>query len=675
MIFDANDLSLQSEKLSFRSGGLVVPTNIHSYFVDALNEYLSQNNEFHKKVDSDYYKVTKYFIGFAGNQNMTLEKLTFLHICNFKEKIKLNPELLSYIQSVDHTEDYKQQIRTRITGILKILFDHKNTSKGTCNETDSDLPVPEFLIPVLKFLPKRRPYKSTFDFSMHGKNILIAILTVIDRFNIDNLYDLFNLHRSELYKTLRNISPRAKIASATSAFSRFIDKCKEIVEILPNDVISVPFEQFPPMLKTQVEMFRKNARTGLRYDPILCASANEKEIQIDRLQESTIEQYISNFGLGLGRLKEYLTEDLEIRDFLRLKNSVIEDEDGDEYIYRFNPLIEALRKMEREKSNQYKEIGFDSASFNSFIVAVKAIAAFNGIFKFHKSFNEVYRVNLDFNTKESLRENKKATFNLDWIDSEISRLLPEFEQIIKDELFKPNLTKRSSEDTAINVRFCLFFVQFVTMRYMGFRQQQIRKCKLKENIVFRSDGTISFHWPKGFLKNKKDYRATVSSKKYKGTHGILLDVLNLYNSVLRPYLDKSTRGAIGDDFFLSMDDNRQITKISGETAKGFYERFTRWANSFLDFSSVDTDEEKLDINPHFLRGVCVDWLYYKLGVTLRNVADYIGDTERTVLKYYLKKATTADAQAALDEANRNLYLNKKISDILKDLNLDSDFDE
>lgn len=652
-----------------------MPTNIHSYFVDALNEYLSQNNEFHEKVDSDYYKVKKYFIGFADNQNMTLEKLAFLHICNFKEKIKLNPELLSYVQSLNRTESYKQQIRTRMTGILKILFDHKNTSKGTYNETDSELPVPEFLIPVLKFLPKRRPFKSTFDFSMHGKNILIAILTVIDRFNIDDLYDLFNLRRSELYKTLRNISPRAKIASATSGFSRFIDKCKEIVEILPNEVISVPFEQFPPMLKTQVEMFRKNARTGLRYDPVLCASANEKEIQIDRLEESTIEQYVLNLGLGLGRLKEYLTEDLEIRDFLRLKNSVIEDEDGDEYVYRFNPLIEALRKMEREKSNDHKDIGFDSVSFKTFVVAVKAIAAFNGIFKFHKSFNEVYRINLDLNTRESLRENKKATFNLDWIDSEISRLLPEFEQIIEKKLFKPDLNKRSSEDTANNVRFCLFFVQFVTLRYMGFRQQQIRKCMLKKNIAFQSDGTISFYWPKGFLKNKKEYRAKILSKKYKGTHRILLDVLNLYNSVLRPYLDKSTRGAIGNDFFLAMDQDRQIIKISGEDAKEFYARFARLANSFLDFSSVDTDEERLFINPHFLRGVCVDWLYYKLGVTLRSVANYIGDTETTVIKYYLKKAVTADAQAALDEANRTIDYNKLISDFLKNLNPDSDFDE
>lgn len=93
----------------------------------------------------------------------------------------------------------------------------------------------------------------------------------------------------------------------------------------------------------------------------------------------------------------------------------------------------------------------------------------------------------------------------------------------------------------------------------------------------------------------------------------------------------------------------------------------------MSFSLIDSDGEKLDINPHFMRGVCVDWLFYKLNVKLRNVADYIGNTENTVLKHYLKKSITANAQAALDEANQNIRYNKMISDLLKNFNPDSDF--
>lgn len=203
------------------------------------------------------------------------------------------------------------------------------------------------------------------------------------------------------------------------------------------------------------------------------------------------------------------------------------------------------------------------------------------------------------------------------------------------------------------MRFCLFFVNFLTLRFMGFRQQQIRGCILGKNVIFNSDKSISFHWSRKFMKNGKEYRATLDPSKHKNTHGILIKALNLYHSKIYPYMLTINKDKIENHFFPAMLDNFGFRKFDEHERAHYHQTFIRWGYEFLDYDSVL--EFSLDgVNPHFLRGICVDWLYYDLKVSLRNVADFIGDSESTVVTHYLRKKVTVDGNGALDEANRNI---------------------
>jgi predicted transcriptional regulator len=67
----------------------------------------------------------------------------------------------------------------------------------------------------------------------------------------------------------------------------------------------------------------------------------------------------------------------------------------------------------------------------------------------------------------------------------------------------------------------------------------------------------------------------------------------------------------------------------------------------MDFSDVRST--KLHFHPHFLRGVCCDWMKYDLKMDWEEIAQVLGDTEWTVRKDYIdewqvKSATEAFAR-------------------------------
>ena len=309
-----------------------------------------------------------------------------------------------------------------------------------------------------------------------------------------------------------------------------------------------------------------------------------------------------------------------------------------------NRYVEAYYRQQQMVVTPRKRKGFDSACFYHFQLALKAIAAFNGIFDLQENFSEAYSVKIDMSLRKRVKAEKKKVWKLQLLDQAIAEMRPRFQSIMKERLYE--FSKAVSLQTRDNINFALFYLALVTMRYMGYRQMQLRDCVYGENIIFTKDGSITFHWEADKVKNDRILNHPLSKKSHSQAYGLLIEALNLYHKYLYKFALEHDGGRIDGQFFLKLKINGTFDSYSPTMrptiATQFHGWFKRCAAKYL--------KQFDDLHPHFLRGLCGDWLGKELKVGIEKTSDAMGDTARTVERDYIDRDAPYDGEATFDAA-------------------------
>lgn len=406
----------------------------------------------------------------------------------------------------------------------------------------------------------------------------------------------------------------------------------------------------PPQIRECLRVFRSRAPHGFLPYPELRAQIEKykgrKGLRDGALGGSTIRRYVEAFVYGLSKLD--LAEDTCLQDLLVLDSRPIESNGrvvGTEY---FNRLIEPYAAAERARSKpDWKASNFDSVPYLHFLDALFSIARYNGEFVLPAEFRKRVTVRRDKKTLRNRQRKKKQRFPRDWVDDEILRLKGEFDRAI---------SKKTFVDDKRHLRICVFLPQLVVMRYLGYRQQCLRRCLIGRNIKFGKDGSVSFYYARDEIKNKVviDQTFDADSCGEIPELRLMLDVLMSYYRVFLPtvralspddweqrmgrmFFAVPARGKTGLIQRAPVDEKGESTQeAEGDDGSGnFFYWFTQMAHELMNFDGMaDFPHE---FNPHLLRGHCCDWLRKDLGWSWEDVAKAMGDREETLKSEYYEE--------------------------------------
>jgi hypothetical protein len=628
----------------------------------------SANN---KSLLSSLKKARKILRCYAESRGTTFSKLRLIDVCDDVDRRKISPHLLFFLTGFYKNKKQITDVKSRLNHILKNLS--WTSGEGSEQEISSPTPiVPDFMKPVLPVLPRHAggskkhnnggalvsdvERRLKLPLSDAGQRLLTALLATVEENKIEDLDSLFLIHRPAIYRKIREVNPPHKHATASASFTYVRRRLgyPEFSTLRKNQ--SIPLDRFPPKLHEQVKVFLEKAPLGLENEPLLRSRAEQKGIKVMRLEQSTIDLYLECLSCCLGKIKFDDYENIDIRSLLKIDFQMKKEEDGEEYTQPFNTYIDQLREIEMFSDSKRKEKGYDSAQFGTFLTAVKSIAVFNGIFYLHELFNKAYTLVIDKNSRKIRKETKKRVFDLKWIDSEITRLGKKYDEIIKTKSYKIDDNAANFSEDVSDLRFCLFYVNLVVLRYMGFRQQCLRNCEVGRNVFFESGGVIRFHWTKDEIKNDRELSARLDPKKHKASHGVFIDVLNKYYRHVYAFIRQQSEATIKNQLFVRRN-RSEFNPFDKVNPSGFHANFASNSKLYMDFGDRLL-EFGSGIHPHFFRGLCSDWLVKGLGLGHRKASSFIGDSERTFSRDYVDSNLGYDAGDALDEANENLRIRK-----------------
>jgi hypothetical protein len=216
----------------------------------------------------------------------------------------------------------------------------------------------------------------------------------------------------------------------------------------------------------------------------------------------------------------------------------------------------------------------------------------------------------------------------------------------------------------------MFFVWLVTLRYMGYRQQCLVNCIIGENFIVKPDGSIILRFDK--TKNRKRIRMELNESR-RWSHGLLWDTLTLYYKKVYPYLVKQSGNTLDGQLFVAPAGRAASFKpFRGHTY--FYRLFVEGRDLFMDVDGLDQSVRR-SLHPHFLRGLCTDWMVLVLKMTCVEAAEVLGISPIVLEREYLSQDREHDAGQMFD----NVYtrhragqlegeLRTRVNDVLEKVN-------
>jgi hypothetical protein len=553
--------------------------------------------------------------------------------------------------------------------------------------------LPDPLRVVWPHLPRagRRPEMSreecqTLPLTRTSCYLLAALWTAVGR-GRTTPQDLFVDRTPEIHSLCRSFCPpsrRTAVENAFTAVRRRLGLKKE-----PRKREFLEPEEFPPTLRRQWEVLEERGPKGLDANRELREGAALHKVDVGSLKERTLYDYRRCFGRGLFCILRSLPAsrmqaagfDLSVRDLMEV-GEVVREYGAYQKTELANALVDVYRDHERDsdRSAAGKNPTFDSISFSHFKSAVKALAAYNGIFDLHERFDQAYVLTHDRKAVKGRKETKKALLDRPWVDGEIQRLAGEFYRIVKERSFErtgpESPVRRRHAESDANMRLLLFTVTLATLRYMGFRQQSVRICAVGKNIIFGRDGSVRFHYEEGEVKNEVEIDTLLAYEPdpERETHNLLVGLLRTYYRRVYPYVVRNAAHDLEGQFFVKLKPDGRFVRHQRDEAKflvpgvpdsgggksgpsnrahvHFTQYFKRGCLSHIRFKDKAVEANAL-LHPHFLRGLCADWLYYDHDVTIEYVAEFLGDTPFTIVKEYLREPKVKSGRRALRQAAEN----------------------
>jgi ribosomal protein S3AE len=638
-----------------------------SNFTDALDQACINNTQL-QKVRA---KMRALLEDYAITRGSTINKLRLLDLCTSEGKLR--PDLERHIRQI-----YPLGAKSRpsyVSGARRLVNAATKSADGSDirskNLIDNQIPSPmkkmlpfisrQGTIGVLRNQSKRpqQPY------SRNGLYFLLAALYVWKEFQLTSLESLFRERRESFYLAIRKIAKQDALA-VFSLVKIVRDKLK--IPILKKQQRSVPVEQMYEPFRTEILNYRSLALTlgdektpeERQKDKQLTNKAARYGISLTKNRKITVKSDVKllclMYGHILPALKAKGIVNFSVKDLLRTTRMTVE-EDGEKVKKLINKLLDIFRQFELKRSNKFKREGFDSGAFKNCVSAIKQVAMFNGYFSNLKDFHEAYKdVVLDEWTTENRKEIKKTIFSIEYVDGQLSRLRERYEKIIRTKSFvrRPD---RSVSESNRDLALCFFYVATVVMRYLSYRQQCLRDCVYGENIIFADGGSITLYWPKAKVKNKTAIKVTLTTDMFDGAWEPVIHALQTYRDTVYPYAlrladSQGTLSSLGGQFFLHMNHVCEI--IAWKPLEG--SNFRTWFRGTSDRYFILPDaaiEADVHLHPHFLRGLCMDWMHAN-GMSDEDIATSCGITPEMVRRRYLNRNAVRDATRVLTKTDRRL---------------------
>lgn len=600
---------------------------------------------------------------YAEFLNTTPERLRIMDV--FDQDGDLRPRLEKYVsskprlpkQTEKRHKEYKGEIISNLRHLFFALYpsaSEKRLNNAPLTKTLLD-DIPEAMKPILPFLPRVRGKsqgsisinRSESTLTENGVFALTALLNIWNSHSLQTLEELLITHSLAVTLELKKIASVKEFNSATSVL--FILRNKLGFKLPERYQPPIEKEFWPPKLRAEWDIFESLALNGVDGCSELKINSVKLKFSVKQLSLESIRLYEISIARAL-KVIPY-DENLCILDLIK----VIPLSENLEDTKKYNPLIDIFQSSEQAKEGIIKGVGFDSSAFLHFVCAVKAIAARNGYGNYIKEFNKAYKINLNRSAKDDRKAAKKAGITMAWIDYQLQCLHIQFKEIVRTESFKRRPGRLDEADRDIGL--VLFYVILVTLRYMGYRQQSLVDCKIGENIIFQPDGSIILHFDK--TKNNKRLHMEINESR-RDSHGLLLDVLSLYYERVYKYLIKQSSDTLNKQFFVTGTKGKVLFrafKDHGDFNIAFYMNRDR----FLDVDTLD-DDMKRQLHPHFLRGVCADWMINVRHMTLDEAAEVLGDDPAMLKAAYVDKNRVYDAGAAFDAGNARLRAIRSVTE-------------
>lgn len=487
-----------------------------------------------------------------------------------------------------------------------------------------------------------------------GGKLLAVLQEVNRRFDIDDAETLLISHHRDIADGISSND----IEHKDRAYAlEILANCRKAFGLkLPAGTRALSVDRLPKKLRLQLDIFNERAPRGLGAFDDLRVLAVQYKCKTGPFSDGTVRGYNRALLIGLSRID--LDESMGVEDLLLLVSRSIESQGkvvGEEL---FNPHFKKYQDEEREKVKPgIKEADFDTVMVSHFAEAVCSVARFNGEFYLPHRFRQYIKIRIDYDSRRDRKHLKKQTLTIEWIDREILKLKVRFDRVVREKTFFHNKK---------DLQVCVFLVQLVVLRYLGFRQQCLRRCVIGKNISFNSDGTITFHYNRNEIKNKVMIHETLSRE----LHGdfdeimLLMDVLEkYYQRILRPIrtaFPELYMTHVGDAFFVSTpgssekgliqrypvekegdsrDKRARTNTRSAGRLRTWFETAAYAHMAFGPFKAL-----KSHFNPHYLRAICCDWMKKVLGWSWEEISKAMGDSERTLRQDYF------DAGARIQDA-------------------------
>lgn len=632
---------------------------LNEFFVSALKGACEGDNQLEKT----YRKVEAILRDYAERKKVAYKKLRVIDL--IADGGEIQPPLLSYIralprlpgQSEERRKRYISEIASRIRRLMTAITGVNVKGRGVPATPVSILmgQVPEYIKPLLERLPKARggarrsakEKRSPIDaLSRNGQLLLLALCRVDKAFAVEKEDDPLNSLLLDHYDDLR-----AELRSSASSVAEFqllkkthCGLLKKLKLKKERSIERIEVKQWPQPFRGEYERFLKLATGEVSPDKTLSESAVKYEFSLEVYSPDTITTITNTMAQVMSRIRH--KGKLSVVDLIKLRRIRVQTPEGKKAEDR-NSYVDCVRESERAKSTKRKRAGYDSDLFKHFLLAIRAIAARNEYGHLIRPFNNVYKAKVDKKGRRSRKADKKGGISRRWLDKELERLGAEFDRIVSRQLFKRG-PGRSGEDADRFMRLCLFYVQILTMRLIGYRQQAIRKCVLDDNIRFLRDGAVILHFDRNKVKNKRVLHMEIRPLEG-GTHERLRKVLILYYKKIWPYLEQRGGSKLQRHFFAHFDGNTEFFRKFKDAMDyaGFFKKCVR---QFINVQDLETNMQDA-IHPHFIRGVCTDWMVLDLGMTIAEAATVLGDTEQVVAREYLDRNRVYDATPAFNRIN------------------------
>ncbi len=638
-----------------------------------------------------FKKVRGKISNYALSIDVLPEDLLVSHIAD--DRADLRKGFISFIEKLpvkdgagtERDKKYRGEIYSQVRRLITAIFavtksgesedcSSGNTLSGSFLEQQS----PEWMNPLINILARKTETcyrvpkgvnRLKYPLTSNSAELLSVLLKVLQTSKCSSLESLLVDCRSEIPAEInrRHFGTDAK---------NLITNCSNMRRKLGFHVGrpalgSMPFEQWSPGFQKQWHMYEELAGTGVSRDSLLGKMAAHYKMSVGKSKPVTVDGYKKALAIGLFYCQP-LPEDWGIENLLSLDERTMTIA-GLEHSESYNSFVDRYRTREQNRESKVKRKGFNSAAFEQFTKGLTTVAGFNGFFNLVEPFRRAYRSNLDIESTRLNKDAKKKLFSIAAIDENIDRLELEFNRIVKDRSFERRAGV-SKDEADKKMRLCLFLPLFTAIRFLGLRQKNIRNFRLmgdpenqnhpEGNVGFRKDGTLVVHFTKEETKNKKPLHHEFSHRLE--THAPLIRILRTYYKKVYPYISKNVVSSLDEQFFAFMP-----KKFPGKFAflpdesRRFNDIFVLWGNEFLIFRNMMA-KNSLRLNPHHLRGICVDWLVKYLKWSLDKAAEYIADTPEMLKSEYLDRNRVHDATSILEDTNRELRAGQAEKEALED---------